>query len=110
VFRKPVNGLNDLKTRIRNAISAIPVDMLHRTWQELEYCLDVLRATNGGHMRSTEANKNLLEFHYDLPQIAGGYLNLFAGHNFSKLRRDFVDTHTHMRFTAHHSETLEDFY
>jgi hypothetical protein len=39
--------LDDLKTRIRNAISAIPVDMLHRTWQELEYRLDVLRATKG---------------------------------------------------------------
>jgi hypothetical protein len=31
VFRKPVNRLDDLKTRIRNAISVIPADMLHRT-------------------------------------------------------------------------------
>jgi hypothetical protein len=45
VFRTPVNGPDDLRTRIRNAISAIPEDMLHRTWQELEYRLDVLRAT-----------------------------------------------------------------
>ncbi|PNF42961.1 hypothetical protein B7P43_G11332 [Cryptotermes secundus] len=37
VFRTPVNGLDDLKTRISNAISAIPADMLHRTRQELEY-------------------------------------------------------------------------
>jgi hypothetical protein len=50
VFRTPVNGLDDLKTRIRNAISAIPADMLHRTWQELEYRLDVLRATKGAHI------------------------------------------------------------
>jgi hypothetical protein len=42
--------LDDLKTRIRNAISAIPADMLHRTWQELEYRLDVLRATKGAHI------------------------------------------------------------
>jgi hypothetical protein len=42
--------LDDLKTRIRNAISAIPSDMLHRTWQELEYRLDVLRATKGAHI------------------------------------------------------------
>jgi hypothetical protein len=47
VFRTPVNGLDDLKTHIRNAISAIPTDMLHRTWQELEYRLDILRATMG---------------------------------------------------------------
>ncbi|XP_023717359.1 uncharacterized protein LOC111869808 isoform X1 [Cryptotermes secundus] len=32
VFRTPVNGLDDLKTHIRNAISAIPADMFHRTW------------------------------------------------------------------------------
>jgi hypothetical protein len=49
VFRTLVNGLEDLKTRIGNAISAIPPDMLHRTWQELEYHLDVLRATKGAH-------------------------------------------------------------
>jgi hypothetical protein len=42
--------LDDLKTRIRNAISAIPADILHRTWQELEYRLDVLRATKGAHI------------------------------------------------------------
>jgi hypothetical protein len=47
VFQTPVNGLDDLKTHIRNAISAIPADMLHRTWQELEYRLDVLGATKG---------------------------------------------------------------
>jgi hypothetical protein len=39
------HGLDDLKTRIRNAISAIPADMLHRTWLELECGLDVLRDT-----------------------------------------------------------------
>jgi hypothetical protein len=50
VFRTPVSGLDELKTRIRNAISAIPADMLHRTWQELEYRLDVLRATKGAHI------------------------------------------------------------
>jgi hypothetical protein len=49
VFRTPVNGLDDLKSRIRNAISAIPADMLLITWQELEYRLDVLRATKGAH-------------------------------------------------------------
>jgi hypothetical protein len=50
VFRTPVNGLDDLKTRIRNAISAIPTDMLHKTRQELEYGLDVLRATKGAYI------------------------------------------------------------
>jgi hypothetical protein len=50
VFRTPVNGLDNLKNRIRNAILVIPADILHRTWQELEYHLDVLRATKGAHI------------------------------------------------------------
>jgi hypothetical protein len=50
VFRTPANGRDNLKTRIRNAISAIPVEMLHRTWQDLEYRLKVLRATKGAHI------------------------------------------------------------
>jgi hypothetical protein len=54
VFRTPVNGLDDLKTRIRNAISAIPADMLHRTWQEFKYRLDVLRVTKGGLLRPVQ--------------------------------------------------------
>jgi hypothetical protein len=50
VFQTPVNELDDLKTRIRNAISAIPADTLHRSWQDLEYRLDVIRATKGAHI------------------------------------------------------------
>jgi hypothetical protein len=46
----PVYELDDLKTCIRIAISAIPAEMFHRTWQELEYCLDIIRATKGAHI------------------------------------------------------------
>jgi hypothetical protein len=42
--------------------------------------------------RSTEVNKKLPEFHYDLPQTIYGSLNLLAHYNFSKTQRDFVDT------------------
>jgi hypothetical protein len=31
-------------------LGIIPADMLHRTWQELEYRLDILRATKGAHI------------------------------------------------------------
>jgi hypothetical protein len=44
--------LADLKTRISNAILAISADMLHRTWQELEYRLGVLHATKGAHIEA----------------------------------------------------------
>ena len=52
VYRTPVQDLNDLKQRIRNAISTITEEMLRHTWLEIEYRLDVLRATNGAHVET----------------------------------------------------------
>jgi len=45
-----VRHIDDLKRRISNAITTIDEAMLQRTWQEIEYRLDVLRATNGAHV------------------------------------------------------------
>jgi len=41
---------NYRRQRISNAITTIDEAMLQRTWQEIEYRLDVLRATNGAHI------------------------------------------------------------
>jgi hypothetical protein len=45
-----VTGVEDLKTRIRDVITTINRGMLARTWEELEFRLDVLRATQGAHI------------------------------------------------------------
>ena len=45
-----VRDIDDLKQRISNAITTIDEAMVQRTWQEIEYRLDVLRATNGAHI------------------------------------------------------------
>jgi hypothetical protein len=45
-----VTGVEDMKTRIRDIITAINRGMLARTWEELEFRLDVLRATQGAHI------------------------------------------------------------
>jgi hypothetical protein len=42
-----VADINNLKDRIKAAIATVDVDMLQRTWMELEYRLDVVRLTNG---------------------------------------------------------------
>jgi hypothetical protein len=42
-----VTGGEDLKTRIRDVITTINRGMLARTWEELEFLPDVLRATQG---------------------------------------------------------------
>ena len=50
VYPTKVRDMTDLRQRISNAIAAIDEAMLQRTWQEIEYRLDVLRATNGAHI------------------------------------------------------------
>ena len=50
VYQTPVQDLVTLRERIVEAIQAIDVDMLQRVWMEMEYRLDLLRATNGAHV------------------------------------------------------------
>jgi hypothetical protein len=47
VYRTKVRDITNLKQRITDVIANIDEGMLQRTWQEIEYRLDVLRATNG---------------------------------------------------------------
>ena len=53
--------LADLKQRIIEAVDLITLHMLINTWQELEYHLDICRATTGAHMKCTDVHKNLSE-------------------------------------------------
>ena len=50
VFATPVQDLHDLRTRILDTIATVPMDMLDRTWHEIDYRLDIVRATNGAHI------------------------------------------------------------
>ena len=50
VCRTKIRDINDLKQRITDAIATIDEAMLQQTWQEIEYRLDVLHATNGAHV------------------------------------------------------------
>jgi hypothetical protein len=45
-----VRDITNLKQRITDAIATTDEGMLQRTWQEIEYRLHVLRATNGAHI------------------------------------------------------------
>jgi len=42
--------LNNLKDRIRTEIAKSDQSLLQNIWHEVEYCLDVCRATNGAHI------------------------------------------------------------
>ena len=50
VYRTKVRDINAFHHRIIEAIDTVTVDMLARTWQEIEYRLDIVRATDGAHV------------------------------------------------------------
>jgi len=50
VFSTSVPDITNLKARITDAFATITEDMLENTWTEIEYRLDVLRATKGAHV------------------------------------------------------------
>lgn len=50
VYQTKVADIDELKARIRNAVATVDIGMLARTWQEIEYRLDILHATKGAHV------------------------------------------------------------
>jgi len=50
VYRRKVRDLSDLRQRIIEAFLLITPHMLINTCQELEYRLDICRATTGAHI------------------------------------------------------------
>ncbi|PSN31536.1 hypothetical protein C0J52_26409, partial [Blattella germanica] len=50
VYQTPVADLADLRRRIVEVIALVTPEMLSRVWQEIEYRLDITRATNGVHV------------------------------------------------------------
>jgi hypothetical protein len=50
VYQSSVTRSDDLKKHITDAIMTIQANMLLRTWQELEYRIDV-RAANSAHIK-----------------------------------------------------------
>jgi hypothetical protein len=50
VYATKVTSVEQHCERIRGAIETVTPQMLQATWQEIEYRLDILRATRGAHM------------------------------------------------------------
>jgi hypothetical protein len=50
VYRVKINDLQHLKARIRDAVATVKPNMLQATWNEVEYRLDICRATKGAYI------------------------------------------------------------
>jgi hypothetical protein len=46
-----INDLQHLKARIRDAVATVTPNMLQATWNEVEYRLNICRATKGTHIK-----------------------------------------------------------
>jgi hypothetical protein len=58
VYQVKINGLQHLKARTRDAVGTVTPNMLQTTWNQVEYRLDICRATKGAH---TEIYSDTLE-------------------------------------------------
>ena len=50
MYRRKVRDVADLRQRIIEAVEFLTPHLLINTWQELEYRLDICRATKGVHI------------------------------------------------------------
>ena len=51
VYRTKVRDLQILRARITEAIASVTPEMLANVWREVEYRLDIARATSGAHIQ-----------------------------------------------------------
>jgi len=50
VYAEKIRNIQHLQDRITSAIGTVTRDMIQKTWQEIEFRLDVSRATKGAHI------------------------------------------------------------
>ena len=50
VYAEKIRNLQQLQERITSAIETVTRDMIQKMWQEIEFHLDISRATNGAHI------------------------------------------------------------
>jgi len=50
VYIEKIRNIQHLQDRITSAIETVTRDMIQKTWQEIEFRLDVSRATNSAHI------------------------------------------------------------
>jgi len=49
-YAEKIRNIQYLQERVTSAIENVTRDMIQKTWQEIEFCLEVSRATNGAHI------------------------------------------------------------
>jgi hypothetical protein len=65
VSQVKINVLQHLKARIRGAVATVTLNMLQATWNEVEYRLDICRATMGAYVEIPYENYILRKKNYD---------------------------------------------
>ena len=62
VYAEKIRNIQHLQDRITSAIETVTRDMIQKTWQEIEFRLDVSRATNGAHIEIYYGKSKTLNF------------------------------------------------
>jgi len=62
VYAEKIRNIQHLQDRITSAIETVTQDMIQKRWQEIEFRLDVSRATNVAHIEMYKGKSKTLNF------------------------------------------------
>ena len=62
MYAEKIRHIQHLQERITSAIETVTRDMIQKTWQEIEFRLDVSRATKGAHIEMHYVKSKTLNF------------------------------------------------
>jgi len=71
VYAEKIRNIQHLQEGITSAIETVTRDMIQKTWQEIQFGLDISRATNGTHIEMYEGKSKTLNFseHFKTPNV-----------------------------------------
>ena len=71
MYSEKIRNIQRMQERITSAIETVTRDMIQKTWQEIEFHLDVSRATNGAHIEMYYGTYKTLNFseHFKMPNV-----------------------------------------
>ena len=71
VNAEKIRNIQHLQERVTSAIETVTQDMIQKTWQEIEFCLDISRATDGANIEMYKGKSKTLNFseHFKMPNL-----------------------------------------
>ena len=62
VYAEKIRNIQHLQERITSAIESVARHIIQKTWKEIEFSLDISRATNGAHIEMYQGKSKTINY------------------------------------------------